>query len=117
MTPARRCARACRIMAAGLSLSAAYGVTHYWLYGLPGVVSASVLLAVAQSYSDEDRRIRARHEQLRRAALSDEQLLPPPVPCCSFWRTSGGEVHGPDCTRPPNACTSLTADHDHGTAA
>lgn len=131
MTPALRTARACRIAAAGLSACAAYSATHHWLYALPGVISASVLLAVADSYNSEDRRIRARHEQLRRAALADKQQLP--VPCCSFWRNSGGQVHGPNCTRPPAARTprhgaplddheraafdKITAHYDRGTAA
>ncbi|MFC9686839.1 hypothetical protein [Streptomyces sp. NPDC056948] len=106
MTPARSTARACRITAVIPLASAIYSATHHPHYALPGLISTGVLLAIAASYDTEDRRIRARHEQLRRAAVADEQLLPPPVPCCSFWRNSGGEVHNPDdCTRPPAART------------
>jgi hypothetical protein len=124
MSSSHRTARACQAAAIGLSACAAYSATHHWLYALPGVVGASVFLAVADSYRSEDRRIRARHEQARRAARSDAQLLALPAPCCSFWRNSDGQVHGPDCTRPPDArrqlddgcCerwwTSLGAEHD-----
>ncbi|MEV0244946.1 hypothetical protein AB0I06_34290 [Streptomyces sp. NPDC050674] len=109
VTPAQRSARAYRTIAAGLSLSSAYAVTHHWLYGLPGVVSASVLLAVAQSCSNEDRRIRPRHEQLRRAARVDEQLLPPAA------RTPR---HGPPLDDQERAAfDEITTHYDHGTAA
>ncbi|GHA22350.1 hypothetical protein [Streptomyces purpurascens] len=113
MTPARRTARACRITAVIPFASAIYSATHHPLYAVPGLISTAVLLAIAAAYDTEDRRIRARHEQLRRAAVADEQLLPP-VPCCSFWRHSGGEIHGPDCTRPPDA---RTPSRNQGTAA
>ncbi|MFC8361102.1 hypothetical protein ACFUIY_14665 [Streptomyces griseorubiginosus] len=45
----------------------------------------------------------ARHEQARLAARTDAVTLAVPLPCCSFWRHSGGVVHGPDCTQPLEA--------------
>jgi hypothetical protein len=54
----------------------------------------------------------ARHEravQQRLERLKDEKTPPgPPLPCCSFWLHSDGEVHALDCTRPAAARTTLT---------
>ena len=48
---------------------------------------------------------RARAEAQRTARLEAGETVPPLVPCCSFWRNSVGQVHGPDCTRPAAART------------
>ncbi|MCL6733322.1 hypothetical protein [Streptomyces neyagawaensis] len=58
----------------------------------------------------------ARHEcavEQRLKRLKDG-LAPaePPSPCCSFWLHSDGEVHGPDCTRPAAARTTLTPEEE-----
>ncbi|MEV5646403.1 hypothetical protein AB0L67_41060 [Streptomyces flaveolus] len=106
MTPAQRTALTLRAAAAFFAVSTGYGAIHCLYYLAPGLVGATVLLMVATCYDGEDRRIRARHNELRRAALAAEQLLPP-QPCCSFWDNSDGMVHGPDCTRPPDARAQL----------
>jgi hypothetical protein len=104
VTPARRTTRACYTLAATLSAGAAYLATLHWLYALPGVIGTAVLLAVADSYRIEARRVRARHERARRAALADEQLLPPAdarrqldEACCERWWTSLGRSHDETC--------------------
>jgi hypothetical protein len=75
MTPAQRTARACRITAAGLSITAALLAYEQWVYALPGVIGAGAFLAVADSYRREEQRQRARHAALDAAAAADEQLL------------------------------------------
>lgn len=109
MTPARRTARVLRIAAGISTVSAVYAGTRHPYLAVPGLVSAAVLLTIAVTCDGEDRRIRARHEQVRRAAVLDEERLAVlPVPCCSFWRNSDGQVHDPvGCTRPPDARAEL----------
>ncbi|MET7321485.1 hypothetical protein [Streptomyces sp. NPDC005549] len=75
MTQAQRTARACRITAAALSLTAACLAYVHWTYALPGVIGAGVFLGVADSYRREEQRQQARHAALRAAAVADEQLL------------------------------------------
>lgn len=50
--------------------------------------------------------VQQRLERLNRE--DDDARFVPPPPCCSFWRHTDHQVHGPDCTRPPAARTSLT---------
>jgi hypothetical protein len=104
VTPARRTAHTCYALAALLSAGAAYLAAHHWPYALPAVTAATVFLSVADSYRLKDRRIRAEHEQARRAALAHEQLLPPADArrqlddgCCDRWWTSAGAEHDQTC--------------------
>jgi hypothetical protein len=73
---------------------------------------------------ERERAVLARLERLARG----EAVIEPPQPCCSFWQSSDGAIHGHDCTRPPAARTSLslaeqqaleeiTAHYDEDTAA
>lgn len=108
MTHAQRVARVCRIAALCLTGCATYGACLHWLYALPGVIAAAVFLTVALSYESEDRRIRARHERARRAALVAEVLRRPDpweqlnTGCCERWWTSLGAEHD-------TACPTVTA--------
>ncbi|GGQ38405.1 hypothetical protein ACFFKE_32270 [Streptomyces mutabilis] len=74
MTTAQRTARACRITAAVLAITAALLAYEHWAYSLPGVIGAGVFLGVADSYRRDEQR--ARHAALDAAAAADEQLLP-----------------------------------------
>lgn len=78
MTRAQRTARACRIAAAALYITAACLAYVHWAYALPGVISAGVFLGVADSYRREEQRQRARHARLHHAARSDAALLAAP---------------------------------------
>lgn len=75
MTHAPSTARACRITAAILSITAAPLAYLHWAYALPGVIGAGVLLGVADSYRREEQRQRVRLTVLRASAVADEQLL------------------------------------------
>lgn len=75
MTHAQRTARACRITAAVLAITAALLAYEHWAYSLPGVIGAGVFLGVADSYRRDEQRQRARHAALDAAAAADEQLL------------------------------------------
>lgn len=105
MTPARRTARTCRTLALITTATALYSATHHPAYAIPGLTAAGVLAYVATAYDTEDHRIRARHQQLARAALQDARTLHTPQPCCQFWQTADGAPHATDCTRPPDART------------
>jgi hypothetical protein len=105
MTPARRTARTCRTIALITTATALYSATHHPAYAIPGLTAAALLCTVATAYDTEDRRIRARHHALARAALQDAHTLGIPEPCCRFWQTTDG-AHAPDCTRPDNPRTA-----------
>ncbi|MEU9640911.1 hypothetical protein [Streptomyces sp. NPDC048188] len=75
MTRAQTTARACRITATALSLTAACLAYVHWAYALPGVIGAGVFLGVADSYRRNEQRQQIRHAGLRAAAVADEQLL------------------------------------------
>lgn len=62
----------------------------------------------AQRCYTQARRERAVQQRLERLNRDEDESAVPPPPCCSFWLHSDGEVHAPDCTRPPGARTSLT---------
>ncbi|MEU5624250.1 hypothetical protein [Streptomyces tendae] len=73
MTAARK-ARASHAGALASVISAIYPATQHPAFGIPGLVSAAILLLVSASYEREARKAAARprrptvHEQLRRAA-------------------------------------------------
>ncbi|MFE6428132.1 hypothetical protein ACFVOB_22105 [Streptomyces rochei] len=75
MTTAQCTARACRLTAAVLAITAALLAYEHWAYALPGVIGAGVFLGVAASYRRDEQRQRARHAELDAAAAADEQLL------------------------------------------
>lgn len=94
MTPAKRTARACRLVAGLSTICAFYAATWHPWYAVPGLVAAAVLLWVAADYQVEDLLRHDRHAQLVAARLSDERLLP--APCCRFWEQPDGQ-HAAGC--------------------
>ncbi|MEU1478929.1 hypothetical protein [Streptomyces sp. NPDC005760] len=104
MTTYQRVALACRTAALAAAGGTVWTVTrHEWVpagFLAWGVFFLVFLGGRCQKVHVVDR---ARHERARRAACTDAAVLAAPLPCCSFWRHSGGAVHGPDCTRPPEA--------------
>lgn len=104
MTNSLRDARICLALSA-LSTAAGicFAVHGSWWWVLTTYVA--LLLAWCERCLRADhRRQLARHKQARRAAILDSEAPADlPDPCCSFWGHSGGEVHGPDCTRPAAA--------------
>ncbi|MFD1309768.1 hypothetical protein [Streptomyces kaempferi] len=71
-------------------------------------------LAAAGLYEGAARERRTRRARERAVAVRLQWLarghavIEPPQPCCRFWLSSDGAVHGHDCTRPPAARGSLT---------
>jgi hypothetical protein len=137
MTAARKThdlaiARTCRTLAA-LELTAAAWLADgypWWTAAAVAVFAPSLLFVDARCRAAHHR---ARAEAQRTARIDAGEQVPPLVPCCSFWRHSHGEVHGPDCAqpRPPlprrdtyrlddagrAAFQEITRHYDHGTAA
>lgn len=97
MTPALRTARTCTAAVILAAATAAYGCTiSPWLI-LPGTYVGAIAYWCASRHYDEHKQIVARHQREQRAVAGPAEL---PPPCCSFWRHSDGQVHGPDCSRP-----------------
>ena len=124
MTSSLRPARTCTIGALLLTTAACYTATQTsWLPA--GTLAYGALFigwCARRLYADHHRTL-VRVQRAERAARGG-QSQPLPVSCCQFWRHSDGMVHGPDCTRPPDAridlgdacCerwwTALGTDHD-----
>lgn len=99
-----RTARACLAGAALTFTSGAYFATQPSWLCVVSFYGSAFFLWLARCHYAADRQQLARHERARRAAIVDDLVLQQvPVPCCSFWRNSGGAVHGADCTRPAEA--------------
>lgn len=92
-------ARTCRSLALGELAGAAVLAAHsrWWLAVLVASTAPSLLLVDALCRRAHRR---ARAEAQRVAQLQCGEPVQPLTPCCSFWRNSDGQVHGPDCTRP-----------------
>lgn len=104
MTPAQRTALACRLASIAAAGAAIWmGMRHAWV--LVGALAwgACFLVFLGGRFQAVHFADRVRHERARRAAHTDPVRLARPFPCCSFWKHSDGTVHGPDCTRPPEA--------------
>lgn len=104
MTNSRRDSRICLALTL---LSTAAGIYFAarpsWLCVISFYAAALLGWVTARLNADHHRQL-ADHERARRAALLDSEALANlPMPCCSFWVHSEGEVHGPDCTRPAAA--------------
>lgn len=104
MTSASRTARACRAAAWLLLLCAGYCATYNPVLALPGLVGVGIFASCAAGYRAEERRARARYEQLARAWHADEQALQEPdvrqqldEGCCERWWTSLGAEHDRGC--------------------
>ncbi|WP_406157703.1 hypothetical protein [Streptomyces canus] len=104
MTTYQRVATACR-MAAVAAVGAAVwtGLRHEWILAAVLAYGSGWLVVLGGLCHRVHLVDQTRHEQARRAANTDPATLSAPLPCCSFWRHSGGAVHGRDCTRPPDA--------------
>ncbi|KAF5998693.1 hypothetical protein [Streptomyces sp. WAC00263] len=72
-----------------------------------GVAVFSLEGAARERRARRDRRRRARVEAQRAELAARDDALAP-APCCQFWLSSEGAVHGHDCTRPPAARTTLS---------
>ena len=104
-------------------------LTHrmWWETAMFWVVAA--FLTEGASRERHHRRARAREIAVRLERLArGEAVIEPLHPCCQFWLSSDGAIHGHDCTRPPAARSSLslaeqqaleeiTAHYDEDTAA
>lgn len=65
--------------------------------------------AARERHARRIRQQRARAIAQRAALLArGHAVIEPPQPCCQFWASSSGAVHGADCTRPAAARGSLT---------
>lgn len=100
MTPSLRTAHACHTTALFFTTIATYSATISYWYAIPGLYVATLAWWCGTRAHADHRRILARREREQRAAAGPAEL---PPPCCQFWTNSDGEVHGPDCTRPPLA--------------
>lgn len=104
MTPAQRSALVCRLAALAAAGTAVWvGARREWIPLLFLAWGAFFLLFLGGRFQSAHLFDQARHDRARRAVTADDEALAVPIPCCSFWRHSGGAVHGPDCTRPPEA--------------
>ena len=97
----QRIAKVLAALCFGGSIVAAANSAWFWAIGFYG---SALFVWIACRKRTIHRQVLAVHEQARRAAIVDHLILSQaPVPCCSFWKNSDGEVHGPDCTRPTEA--------------
>jgi hypothetical protein len=102
MTPHQRMALACRLAATIAAASTMrMGLRHEWALTVALAWAVFMLVFVGGRCQRVHLVDQARHERARRAAHTDPGTLTVPLPCCSFWKHSGGAVHGADCTRPP----------------
>ncbi|MFH9823047.1 hypothetical protein [Streptomyces bobili] len=100
MTRHQWTAHICRALALGELASATVLATeHRWWHAALIACTAPSLLAIAAGARRAHHRSRA--EAQRTARLEAGEQVQPLVPCCPFWKHSDGQVHGPDCTRPP----------------
>ncbi|MGW5638591.1 hypothetical protein [Streptomyces sp. NPDC003832] len=100
-TTSRRDARICLALAVlcfACGTYTAFHATWLCLFGFYG--AACLAWCTAGLYADHRGRL-VQYERARRATAVG--ALPPPTPCCAFWRNSEGALHGPHCTRPSAA--------------
>lgn len=95
--------------AATLASAGIAAASHHMWWETTVFLGVAAFLAEGASRERHQRRQREREvlvrlERLRRG----EAVIEPPQPCCQFWASSDGAVHGHDCTRPPAARSSLT---------
>jgi hypothetical protein len=101
-------AHACTAAAVLLTAAACYAaVIDAGWPALGSLYTAGVFAWSARRCHTQARREHAVQQRLERLTAGHAPVNPP-APCCSFWLHSDGEVHGPDCTRPPAARTTLT---------
>ena len=96
--------------AALLTVGAIYPYLHTprWIAAAT-LVTACCLAWNARRCYEQARRERMVEQRLQRLGHNHRQAVAEPSsPCCSFWRHTDNQVHGPDCTRPAPAPTGLT---------
>jgi hypothetical protein len=92
-----------------LTIGACYTATlDAWWPALGGLFPAGVLAWNAHRCYTQARREQAVQQRLTRLTRDKTEPFVPRPPCCSFWRHTSGQMHGPDCTRPATARTALT---------
>ncbi|MFI1701988.1 hypothetical protein ACH419_39410 [Streptomyces bobili] len=90
----------CRAIAlAELAAAAVLISNRQWYLAVLVAYTAPSLLFVDSCARRTHRQ--AGEEAQRAARLEAGEQVQPLTPCCSFWHHSDGQVHGPDCTRPP----------------
>ena len=115
--------------AATLASAGIASASHHLWWETTVFLGVALFLTEGAARERHHRRTRQREiaERLERLARG-EAVIEPPQPCCQFWQSSDGAIHGHDCTRPPAARTSLslaeqqalaeiTAHYDEDTAA
>ena len=82
----------------------------WWEMSMFTLVGLGLLEGAARErHARRTREQRARAIAQRAALLArGEAVIEPSRPCCQFWASSNGAVHGHDCTRPAAARTSVT---------
>lgn len=90
-----------RLAALTLVIAAVVLAWHHWITAVVLAYLAVIAVVIAGGSEHHDRTIRDQHDRAREAAGLDDKTLAAPPPCCSFWLHSDGQVHGPDCARPP----------------
>src|SRR5690349_21021476 len=115
--------------AATLAAAGIAAASHHLWWETTVFLGVAAFLAEGASRERHHRRARERAVAVRLERLArGEAVIEPLRPCCAFWVSSDGAIHGHDCTRPPAARTSLslaeqqaleeiTAHYDEDTAA
>lgn len=101
-------AHASAVAAILLTLGAGYTASHTWWLGASTLLTACLFSSFARRSYTQARHEEAIQQRLERLTPEETTVVEVPPPCCSFWLHSDGEVHGPDCTRPAAARTTLT---------
>src|SRR5690349_12166605 len=95
--------------AATLAAAGIAAASHLLWWETTVFLGVALFLAEGASRERHHRRTRERAIAVRLERLArGVAVIEPPRPCCSFWQSSDGAVHGHDCTRPPAARSSLT---------
>lgn len=96
---------------AALLFAAAIATAHHHMWWECGLFTGVSLFLLEGAYRERTarraRQRRARTIAARAARYARGGAIQPPRPCCQFWASSDGAVHGHDCTRPPAARNSL----------
>lgn len=100
-------------LGATLLITAATATAYHHMWWETSMFTA-VGLGLLEGAARERHARRIREQRARaiaqRAALlaRGHAVIEPPRPCCQFWASSNGAIHGHDCTRPAAARSSLS---------
>jgi hypothetical protein len=95
-----------------LTAGACHPALHPRWVGLSTLFTAVFFAWLARRCYAQARLERAVQQRLEWFHREDDEPFVPPAPCCSFWRHTDRKVHGPDCTRPAGARTTLTSEEE-----